>query len=268
MISVGIDPGSKYLGLGIISLTDKHLECLSLERVRVAGKSLGTIVLHVQSRIMPYLDSPIMLSYEKPPKAARRDANHGFQAPIGFRLGLISGAIISPYLNNPGVRIEEVEVTQWRNNVLDFCRVAGPPVSRPNRRNLAQHTTKSGDPCLLPNLTSVKKGWIGQYSCGCKVELPTFKSVQQASKVCPNCSGKRPEFNVATAVRDEWKALACRVIKEHFRNSYDDLVSSARKASRTEKPDYLLSGVDDACEGGCIALASLVALSGGLQLAG
>lgn len=260
LTSIGIDPGSDYLGVGAARVDACgnfiHAE---LHRVRVAGRSLESSVAMVGQLLTPLIKGETILSYEMPPPTSRKDTSHGFQTPIGFRLGLISGAIVSPYLAKKGVEVRETTVADWRNNLLLFAAVNGPKVARPSRKRLVKSRHGKLGPVLQSPLTPVELGgWIGKYSCGHQVDLPNLNAVKKASQVCVLCVRKEsaPE-NAAKAVRDAWKCLACQVIQKHFPQQYKYLVLEARKAARTNPLDHRLSGVADACEALCIAMAAL-----------
>lgn len=256
--SIGIDPGSDYIGLGAVQIDDDNrLTCLGLHRIRVAGLSLGNFVAKVDQLLRPLVQGNVILSYEQPPPTARADTRHGHQAPIGWRLGVISGAIISPYLLADNVQSQEIKVAAWRDGLMDFAAVHGPQAVRPSRRDLGRAVTGVKAGTLMTPLTSLPTGgWIGEYTCGCEASLKTLKDVQE-SAICRNCSTVKKIDDPAIAIRDAWKELACQIVQHHFPQQYAELIEPARKAARSNPPDHQLSGVADACEGLCLSIGVL-----------
>ncbi len=262
LTSIGIDPGSDYLGLGAVWLDDDGL-CIhaELHRIRVTGLSLPETVAKVDLLLRPLVREAVILSWEQPPPTVRKDTNHKFQAAIGYRLGLIAGAVISPYLKLPNVEARETEVSKWRDNILSFAAINGPALGRPTRRGLVKNRVGEIGPGLQSPLTSVPgDGWIGTYSCRHEIVLKTFSDVQKAPKTCPQCTNKTvaAQSDPAKEIRDSWKRLACQVVKEHFPVQYEDLLVPAREAARKKNSlDHQLLGVSDACEALCIAISAL-----------
>jgi hypothetical protein len=230
-----------------------------MHRVRLAGLDLAAAATKMHDIIAPWTKETAIISFEQPPPTARKDMRHGHQAPIGWKLGLISGIVISPFLSNPDIVIQEVKVADWRRKMLELAAVQGQPLTKPSRRSIANKKVDETGPQLQsPLITVPGGGWIGQYSCGHQLPLPDLRAVQSAPQTCPTCSkDKREKSAAGTEIRELWKKTACQFVGRLFPANYNALVVEARHSARTKQPDHKLSGVADASEGTCIALTAI-----------
>lgn len=261
VLSIGIDPGSDYLGLSTVMMNETSMTSPALYRLRMGGLDLGVaankVVEIIEASALGH-NGPILLNYEIPPPTARKDANHGFQAPIGWKLGIITGAIISPFLLRDEIVVKGIDVTDWRQQLFVFAAQWGPGLSRPSRKQIvASNPTTSSTFLQSPLKTLKDKTWEGTYSCGHKLAFKNLAAVQSAPKNCPVCcpdnEGKR---DVAVEIRAAWKSLSCRFTKHHFPEAYGNLVNEAKLRARSQKMDHELNGVSDACDAMCICVAA------------
>jgi len=261
LVTIGIDPGSSYLGLGATRIFGgETFECISLCRIRTQGKDLGEILEAVEKIWNPILakeKGTILLSVEKPPAAYRSDARHGRQTPIGWKLGIIAGALMGPFSKKgSGVIVREVEVDFWRTRIMSWSAQKGFPLSRPSRRSLSEKITPQNKMIGFDRILrcqSLRK-WEALYRCGHQFPLAGFQDLKNVPPECPSC---RKNTELADSVRDAWKQLACSIVEFHYPAAFARVVDEARrKARKAEKQPYQLEGVADACESLCISIAS------------
>jgi hypothetical protein len=253
-VVISIDPGNAYTGMAM--LVQGYPEEARMARVCMYD---GDPVRSVRERVGPMLCNWIMVArhmgcacpvvlIERCPPTARKDANHGKQAQIGFALGWLSG-LIAGYLmvaTMNAIRIELVDVAEWRKGLSDdplFMRKAQPEVVvMPKTQRFEMQRNGNG-------------GYIRVWSgCGHREVLPRWADIQHLAPPvkCPACETATGDR--AKIVRDEWKERACAYVSRAYPELLEAVVEEARKtAINKDKPVHELAGVADASEALCIA---------------
>ena len=264
-VYIGIDPGSNHIGLGWISVNNKTQEIHDgqMRGFRFSMNKANEVISEIHNLIEKLSSHcSTVISCEKPPPTARKDTNHGFQAPIGWSLGFVTGLIISPFLSSDHITINMVQVSDWRKKMLEYAHKFGPnDISKPNYRGNNIDILPGEKASLLPRIVPAKpKGWVAKYTCGHETSLPTYSHVANVPALCPSCSSVKtqPEKTRARETRNHWKSVACRFVEWHFSENYKELVEKAKKRARKPQEDHQLSGVSDACEALCISFSALI----------
>ena len=256
-VVISIDPGNAYTGMAM--LVQGRPEEARMARVCMYD---GDPVRSVRERVGSMLCNWIMVArhmgcacpvvlIERCPPTARKDANHGKQAQIGFALGWLSG-LIAGYLmvaTMNAIRIELVDVSEWRKGLSDdplFMRKAQSLVAPVVEVVKVQQNTLT----LNEGNTGFTRTWAG---CGHRELLPRWMDLKTPPPAkCPICA--IPVQNRAQIVRDEWKERACAYVSRVYPELFEAVVEEARKtAINKDKPVHELAGVADASEALCIA---------------
>lgn len=268
MVVVGIDPSNAHTGLASVRAAVAFRDRLVDARaVTMLGGDDG-VIRSVVERLHPVLDGWLpregvalargaRIYVEQAPPTARKDTGHGAQAEIGFAQGWLAGAITSPWFGRCPVR--RVGPSPWRAYMLVEAAREGLLLPEPGRKNVVtvapgqvQRFTVSRDG------VAYDRTWAG---CGHQEHFETFGALHAAQAArCPGCEkGVAPARgqSEAEAVREAWKATACRFVAHFWPGIYEALCAPARERAHTNPPDHRLAGVSDACEAVGVALFGL-----------
>lgn len=262
-ITIGIDPGNSYTGMcQLFWLDDGQIHTVVLHRI----VGLGPMERTFAERIVPALVSNslalaaaerVAVGVERPPPTARKDVNHGHQAPIGEAAGFTAGLVVGECMRR-GWSHHRLSVQSWRQPMLIWAARKGFVRQAPSRRRqrAIPGTHSRSRVQLLERVPSEDgEGWdIIWKDCDHKTRATTYEAMTAAvERGCAACA--KPQVPAtADEVRDAWKRLACEIVEHFFPDAYRALVHEAAAAAKSVKPDWQYAGVADACEAFGIAL--------------
>lgn len=260
---LGIDLGNDYSGIGMITVKmddadyNARLSISLLRRVHVDGRP------ERMSDALDGIDSyPSPIAIEEPPPTMPRAVRHGPQALIGWRLGVLGGVAWATARARFGTDIRFVPVSVWRGIIgAKVCPVLGLPAvpvvfDDPIREASIAHGVDRIDP---PG-SDARGTRVVHYRCGVQRSMGWKRGAPDVPPLCGQHKTKAAKTDPHEQKRQAWKAWACAVVSKLAPEEYARLVADARASARTDKPDHLLSGVPDACEGALVAVATLLDL--------
>ncbi len=235
---LGIDPGSHYMGLGILR-DDGGADARA---VRMQGYAPDRQHARIRQALAELGvsgdDEDLVAGCEEPPRSVTTKVRRGAQAPIGWKLGLMAGMAVGALAPRP---VTMLSVSDWRKTMLGERRRVGLLEEAPSRRSLEKATLGVH---VGIRVDADGRQWVRFRGCGHDVRCPSRRAIP---RVCPRCAKGDP--HVDDIVRDVWKRLACELVERRYPELYGRLVVEARSRAKAEdRPEHHLEGVADACE--------------------
>lgn len=265
MIVVGVDPSNRHTGLACVRWRPLLRERLVAVRAvtMFAGDVQRSVVERIHPQIRDWLPAADDCSpagaiwVEEAPPTALGDVEHGHQGAIGYAQGWLGGAITGPFMGRFPVR--RVGPSSWRSHLLVEAAKAGLLLAEPRRGEepCPSHPPRQSFKLERPGGGRIVRHWM---PCNHEEGFANLQSLQlSTARRCPECERSVPRgtSSEAEAIRDAWKALACRIVGHFWPGPYHELVQAARGRARSNPPDHRLGGVADACEAVGIALHGL-----------
>lgn len=258
MVIVGIDQSNAATGIGVVRPAERLQErLLWLEPILMLDDDVERSVLE---RIYPVLEhwtehDRAQLWVEQAPPMMRSDVKHGAQASIGFAQGWLGGLIAGRFLGR--FPVHRVGPSPWRTTMLVEAARAGLVLPEPGRK------PPPPPPGQVQRFKVDRAGaafvrvWDG---CNHRETFHTYADLHKAqAQACTTCAAGNAVQTLtdAEAVRDAWKATACRFVRHFWPGMYDNVVRGAQARARSDRPEHRLAGVADACEAVGIALHGL-----------
>lgn len=241
---IGLDLATQITGAAAIRVGTGITVC-ELERLRVSCSVEGA------QRIINWLlpRSPDLVVVERPPMVLPKELDHGSQAEIGYKLGRMSG-LVEMGLHAHGLPYRLVDVSDWRETMLEVSTAMGVPASRPGAQPKPTPMFGARQRVRVEIIDGTR---VIVWECGHRKAHTSIEALQRVGS-CPTCSATPPEMKRSDWIRDQWKRLACDLTRQHWPEPYAVVTRKARERARVEKADHELVGVADACEGAWIAV--------------
>lgn len=263
----GVDPSSTWVGLASLEVavgrkpTEPPALTL-LQSYRPTKTWRGTVV----NRILPTLQvgNQDPIAFEKPPPTAKKDANHGHQAPIGYAVG-VHAALIAGALAATGWHGDEVHPMpgEWRPVMIRLSTAWGHPLMHAKdylverNRRAVEVTARAGHGRM--DRVERRGDQIFTTFVGCDHTWRGPAKLQLLPQRCPDCAAPA-RGDRAALIRDAWKAIACSFVRHHWPVQFAGLLADAKGRARKlgpERPAHTYEGVADACEAVGIATVLL-----------
>lgn len=249
MVIGGIDPSSDYIGLAELDAEpgarpEQRPPLVTLASVR-AGKRGHDVTLRSTLACLELRAASTYAIERSPPSGTKKRAQAAIGDAIGWYGGLVAGGLIMG-----GHGVQRVHVSSWRTSMLRYAAAWGARVPHPKheRDTVRKRRNQAKAERMRDGSIQIRRPCGHVATC----QLPSMvQAVLESS--CPDCSGARPSLDMRT----RWKRAACRFVAQLWPDPYAALVADARSRARTERPDWELAGVPDACEAVGIACSLL-----------
>lgn len=244
MLILAVDPslGSTGLALG----TGEQLAAVSTVGTE-PGEDLWARLEPFAEHVLAWgeqLGAPAVVAVEEPPPTARDDVQHGGQAELGWKLGLLAGAVLAGARRRwPRCRAVLVPVGAWR--ALLPPEAPGGPTAR----------RAPALPSTLP--LAPGGGWM--------LDGEPVRTLEELLRRVELRDRPQPKLSDADARRDRWKERAVAEALRRWPGILGPARDAARSRARTSPPDHRLVGISDMAEAALLQLYVSTAPIAGLS---